>query len=164
MPNDDQTPAGPRQGTTLPGEAEKLWSNDVIWKRINEQAYQANGRDYDMVMNRHDIRDLLIELRAAWLADRAVAAALAPHAVGQPAPNWQDVPEWANYWTHDSTGNAMMWETKPFYDSKYGIWINEDDSRRAQGTVAAVIHQCHTVPQAGTPPTLADELEDNYGI
>lgn len=57
--------------TTLPGEA---WDDDTIWMRIMQQAYQANGRDYDIVMNRHDIRDLMKEMRDAWLADRAAAA------------------------------------------------------------------------------------------
>lgn len=67
-----------------------------------------------------------------------------PAAEGQPVqvvPDWSQAPTWAQYWTRDSGGITMWWETKPFYDGRMGIWMNEDDSRRARGTEMPVLRK-----------------------
>lgn len=55
--------------------APESWTDDTIWERIMQQAYQANGRNYDIVMNRHDIRDLMKEMRDDLTNARAASQA-----------------------------------------------------------------------------------------
>lgn len=68
-------------------------------------------------------------------------------------PDWKNAPEWANYWTLDVKGVAIWWETKPFYDGRMNMWMNEDDSRRTIGefTNPPLIRQrpTHAVGQLG---------------
>lgn len=98
--------------------------------------------------------------------------ALAPHAVAIPEPNWQDAPEWAMWWAVDADGLAHWCEEEPILvvTVNYCGWYPKCIGGIQQGEMAwiDVIEiplgcdwrllkaQRHTVPQAGTPPTLAE--------
>lgn len=86
-----------------------------------------------------------VEAQAIADANEVALAALAEHAQPQAAggvvADWSRADEWANFWTRDDTGRALWWETEPYYDERMGIWMCEDDSRRAQATESPILRQ-----------------------
>lgn len=61
--------------------------------------------------------------------------------VDAPEPNWSHAPSWARFWTRDDKGPTWWWETKPYYDGKMGIWICDDEGRRAIATDIPTLRQ-----------------------
>lgn len=74
-----------------------------------------------------------------------------PATVGVPQPDWSKAEDWARYWTSDASGRAMWWENKPIYDGRSGIWMGEDEGRRAAAGVAAAIYQRPAPGASGEP-------------
>jgi hypothetical protein len=49
--------------------------------------------------------------------DVAIAALKTP-----PGPNWEEAPEWAQWWAMDCTGASCWYEKEPFYQLS-GTWL-----------------------------------------
>lgn len=63
-------------------------------------------------------------------------------------PYWGHAPNWARFWTSDLNGRGMWWETEPYFDKQYAIWMNEDEGKRTYATSKPTLRER---PAAGSP-------------
>lgn len=42
----------------------------------------------------------------------------------RPAPNWDNAPDWANYWTVDADGEAIWRKNKPEIHEDIDVWVS----------------------------------------
>jgi hypothetical protein len=87
---------------------------EVFYKRLQDESYAVG---------------LTIELVAvAWMvAGSVVFKSPTPLVTVQRAvqPNWEDAPEWAEWYAVDSTGSGFWYPDEPVLDVEAGVWEND---------------------------------------
>lgn len=53
------------------------------------------------------------------------------HALNVPYPTWEELPDWAMWWTASALGNVCIHVEKPELDYKGGIWWHPNNSKFA---------------------------------
>lgn len=125
------------QALPAPDEAESLTTEEfaaIEWFVENHGTWNGNevGAHYTGVLSK-----LLAKLDGQPAPTVTLDAA--PGAEWE--PNWEHAPLWAKYWTRDERGTLMWWENEPYRHREIGIWMDESDGKRTQGTCMALLRQ-----------------------